>query len=80
MRAEIRTWSAEQAVLAVFGSVAVLWLVFLLSRYGWIFGGDPQIHIIFARNLLQGHPLEFNLGYRTGGETSPLYMLVVAAR
>ena len=79
MRAEIRTWPAEQAVLAACGSVAVLWCVLLLSRYVWIFGGDPEIHLIFARNLLQGHLLEFNPGFRTGGETSPLYMLIVAA-
>jgi len=46
--------------------------------YRLIFGGDPEIHLIFAKNLLQGNLLEFNPGYKTGGETSPIYMVLVA--
>jgi len=41
-------------------------------------GGDPEIHIIFAKNLLAGHPLSFNAGEQTSGETSPAYMIIVA--
>lgn len=47
--------------------------------YWPVFGGDPEIHIIFARNLLRGYPLQFNPGEYTSGETSPLYMVLVAA-
>ncbi len=47
--------------------------------YGPVFGGDPEIHIIFAHNLLRGYPLQFNPGEYTSGETSPLYMVLVAA-
>jgi len=79
MRADVRAWPAENVLFAALCSVAVVWVTFLVSRYGWIFGGDPEIHIIFARNFLHGHFLEFNPGYKTGGETSPLYMLIVAA-
>ncbi len=53
-----------------------LWSV---AAYAPVFGGDPEIHIIFARNLLQGHPLQFNPGEFSSGETSPVYMLLVAA-
>jgi hypothetical protein len=49
-----------------------------VAAYWPVFGGDPEIHIIFARNLLQGHPLQFNQGEFTSGETSPVYMALVA--
>lgn len=41
-------------------------------------GGDPEIHIIFARNLLTGFPLQFNIGEFTSGETSVTYMALLA--
>ena len=58
--------------------ILFLWTAFLIIYYRNFFGGDPEIHLIFAKNFLQGHFLEFNPGYKTGGETSPLYMLIVA--
>jgi hypothetical protein len=62
---------------AIFLIVAhVLWSV---VAYAGIFGGDPEIHIVFARNLLRGYPLQFTPGRFSSGETSPVYMLVVAA-
>ena len=42
-------------------------------------GGDPEIHVIFARNFLDGYFLEFNPGHKTSGETSVLYMMIVAS-
>ena len=42
-------------------------------------GGDPEIHIIFAKNLLNGKGLQFNPGEYTSGETSILYMTILAA-
>ena len=46
--------------------------------YSGNWGGDPEIHIVFARNFLAGSFLEFNPGEITSGETSPIYMLIVA--
>jgi hypothetical protein len=59
-------------------AVSLLWFCYLTFQYYWIFGGDPEIHIIFAKNFLSGHVLEFNPGFKSGGETSPVYMLMVA--
>lgn len=64
-------WIALALVVASAALSAVL--------YWPVFGGDPEIHIIFARNLLRGYPLQFNPGEYTSGETSPLYMVLVAA-
>ena len=63
--------------------VIFMGLLLLLGAFNFIafsgnYGGDPQIHLIFAENLLDGHLLEFNKGFRTSGETSPIYMLIVA--
>lgn len=49
---------------------------FLIFSGNW--GGDPEIHIVFARNFLSGGFLEFNLGLSTSGETSPIYMLLIS--
>ena len=70
--------AAIRVLCAALLFASIILVACLLSRYWWIFGGDPEIHIIFAKNFLQGHVLEFNAGYRSGGETSPLYMLIVA--
>ncbi len=56
----------------------VVYDLFLVSQYWHVFTGDPEIHIIFAQNLLDGYPLQFNKGEFTSGETSPLYMVIVA--
>ena len=58
-------------------------LVALLGAFNFIvysgnWGGDPEIHIIFARNFLNGNFFEFNPGEITSGETSPIYMVIVA--
>lgn len=42
------------------------------------FGGDPEIHLVFAKHALAGHPLQFNIGDYSSGETSPLYMVALA--
>jgi len=59
------------------GLVAALGLYNLVA-YSGNWGGDPEIHMVFAENLLHGHVLEFNPGHATSGETSPLYMGLVA--
>ena len=47
-------------------------------KYIFLFGGDPDIHIIFAKNLLKGYFLQFNPGIYSSGETSIGYMFFVA--
>ena len=41
-------------------------------KYIFLFGGDPDIHVIFAKNLLKGYFLQFNPGIYSSGETSLL--------
>ncbi len=55
-----------------------IWSLFLFFNYWNIFSGDSEIHIIYARNFLNGHFLQFNPGYYSGGESSPLFMLIIA--
>ena len=43
-----------------------------------LISGDAEIHLIFAKNFVNGHFLEFNPGYKTGGESSFLYFLIVS--
>ncbi len=43
------------------------------------YSGDGIIHLIFAKNALDGHFFEFNIGKFTGGETSPGFMFILAA-
>lgn len=42
------------------------------------YSGDGMIHLVFARNAVQGHLFEFNPGEISGGETSPGFMLVLS--
>jgi hypothetical protein len=44
--------------------------------YWHLFTGDAEIHLAYARNLLRGHPLQFNLNTPNSGETSMGFMLI----
>tara|TARA_Y100001968_G_C19413740_1_gene747791 strand:- start:98 stop:1597 length:1500 start_codon:yes stop_codon:yes gene_type:complete len=68
----------KSIVLKIIIVALALWSIFIIFFFRNVFAGDSEIHIIFARNLLKGHFLEFNQGYSSGGETSPLYMIYVA--
>ena len=47
--------------------------------YYWtLYGGDGIIHLVYAANLLAGHPLQFNPGLPDSGETSVGFMLLLA--
>jgi hypothetical protein len=50
-----------------------------LAANVFTFGGDSEIHLVFAKNMVAGHALQFNRGVFSSGETSPLYMTFVAA-
>lgn len=43
------------------------------------FSGDAEIHIVYARNFLDGYPLQFNPGQPSSGQTSLGFMFVVIA-
>ena len=57
----------------------ILWMlvlfIFLFNK--WI--GDPTIYFVYAKNLLAGHGLCFNIGYPSASFSSPLWLLIVAA-
>jgi hypothetical protein len=56
-------------------------LLVLLYPFAYIgmFAGDAEIHLVFGENAAKGHFFEFNPGEKVSGETSPGYMLLVAA-
>lgn len=49
------------------------------ALYWRSFSGDAQIHLVYARNLLRGYPLQFNLHVPNSGESSMGFMFIVAA-
>jgi hypothetical protein len=44
-----------------------------------IFSGDAEIHLVYAKNFLDGYPLQFNPGQPSSGQTSMGFMFVVIA-
>lgn len=41
------------------------------------FSGDAEIHIVYAKNFLDGYPLQFNPGQPSSGQTSMGFMFIV---
>ena len=64
--------------LEILTILLVIWSVYQLFIFINIFSGDAEIHLIFAKNFVNGHFLEFNPGYKTGGESSFLYFLIIS--
>ena len=58
-------------------SGCIAWAVANLLWYAFAYGGDGEIHLIFADNFLHGHFLQFNIGEPNGGETSIGFFLIV---
>ena len=66
-------------VLEIISLLMIFWTIYQFFLYlNNNISGDAQIHIIFAKNFVNGHFLEFNPGYKTGGESSFLYFLIVS--
>ena len=65
-------------LLELISILMILWSIYQLFIYGNSLSGDTEIHIIYAKNFNNGHFLEFNPGYKTGGESSFLYFLLVS--
>src|SRR5512145_399220 len=66
----LRAWGCPVLI-----AIASFWLWSNRHTYG----GDPEIHLVFAQHLLEGYPLQFNKGIFSSGESSPGYMCVLAA-
>ena len=41
------------------------------------FSGDAEIHLVYARNFLNGYPLQFNPGQPSSGQTSMGFMFIL---
>jgi hypothetical protein len=62
-------------LLLAFTVLAVLHPFFYLNT----FSGDAEIHIVYAKNFLDGYPLQFNPGQPSSGQTSMGFMFIVIA-
>ena len=51
---------------------------FNLLIFSGNWSGDPEIHVVFAENLLEGYPLQFNKGELTRLETSQIYLIFIS--
>jgi len=67
--------NSQYRTFYIASSILIVWIIFLMYQYMGIFGGDPELHLIFAKNFIAGNWFEFNAGIKSGGHTSPLYML-----
>lgn len=61
-------------------SVTVLFILslinFIIFSGNW--SGDPEIHLVFSKNLIDGHFIQFNQGEMTSGNTSQIYMMILS--
>jgi hypothetical protein len=69
-----RTGNLEFYLVALAGLVGIIHPL----HYWSVFSGDAQIHLVYARNILRGYPLQFNLHETNSGETSMGFMFVDA--
>lgn len=75
-------WRSLIPLLGILGAVQILLLVYYLTSV--LLGGgvpfdDAWIHFVFARNLAEHGEISFNLGQWSGGTTSILWDLLLAA-
>ncbi len=54
------------------------WLFVLRTTAPGLALDDGYIHLVYARNLLDGHPFQFNVGETSSGSTSPFWVLVLS--
>ena len=71
------TWTKElyNSVKIFIGSWVLI--MFMLMFNTW--NGDPTIYFVYAKNLLNGHGLVFNIGYPSASFSSPLWLLMVTS-
>ncbi len=74
----LTAWLGEQGqtlITASLGALTLATLILLLADWGF---DDPYITFRYARNLLEGHGLVYNVGQRTLSTTTPLYAILLA--
>ena len=64
--------------LEVISILSICWAIYQFYLNFDALAGDAEIHLIYAKNFVNGHFLEFNPGYKTGGESSFIYFLIVS--
>jgi len=67
--------SALSLLLLAFALFALIHPLIYLNT----FSGDAEIHIVYAKNFLDGYPLQFNPGQPSSGQTSMGFMFIVIA-
>ena len=65
-------------ILPILATAIFFWSLYQLFIFRNLFIGDSEIHLIFAKNFINGHFLEFNPGIKSGGESSFLYFIIVS--
>lgn len=80
MQAEVRKNNLPVVVASIFLVLALGWNTWWLWKpHAWQVSGDTLIHLIFARNFVDGRLFEFNLGEPSRALTSLLWNGVLVA-
>jgi len=58
--------------------LSFLWIFRQIDTYFLSLGGDPLIHLIFARNFASGYFFQFNIGEVSSAATSPIYVILLS--
>ncbi len=56
-----------------------IWALGLFLAFLNSWDGDPTIYFVYAKNLLNGNGLVFNLGYPSASFSSPLWLIIVTS-
>jgi len=56
-----------------------IWALGLFLAFLNSWDGDPTIYFVYAKNLLGGNGLVFNLGYPSASFSSPLWLIIVTS-
>jgi hypothetical protein len=65
----------QQYTGVALAALTLTWMLLLLGRWGF---DDPFVTFRYARNLLAGHGLVYNVGQRTLSTTTPLFAVLLA--
>lgn len=55
-----------------------VWIITQFYNYLLVLGGDPLIHLIFAKNFSSGYFFHFNTGNVSSAATSPIYVIFLS--
>lgn len=68
--------AASRALPLLLGLLVTLAVIHPLIYFN-TFSGDAEIHLVYARNFLDGYPLQFNPGQPSSGQTSMGFMFIL---